>query len=170
MSMKRRNGGSGAGAACMCLEERDQDPERRVSFSGRSEISESRRHHRKKQQQKNNTISLRYRAGEVDTDQKITTENQGLSLSGLFVQPGLHGDNMGAVVGTLTMQAKQRRPSRGTSAAVQWRDEQQGQTEEGREQTSLKIWKKCSSETVHDACQNYYYCSLPVPVSTECIV
>lgn len=27
---------------------------------------------------------------------------------------GFHSDNMGAVVGTLTMQTKQRRPSRGT--------------------------------------------------------
>ncbi|CAG01552.1 unnamed protein product [Tetraodon nigroviridis] len=40
---------------------------------------------------------------------------------------------MGAVVGTLTMQAKQRRPSRGTSAVVQRSDEQQGQTAASRE-------------------------------------
>lgn len=78
---------------------------------------------------------------------------------------------MGAVVGTLTMQAKQRRPSRGTSAVVQRSDEQQGQTAARREQTLLKIWKKCSFEhvAVHDACENYCYCSSPVPGVTECI-
>lgn len=32
---------------------------------------------------------------------------------------GFHGDNMGAVVGTLTMQTKQRRPSRGKSAQTE---------------------------------------------------
>lgn len=114
--------------------------------------------------------SSRYRAGQADTDQEITTENRGPSLSGLFGQPGFHGDNMGAVVGTLTMQAKQRRPSRGTSAVVQWRGEQQGQAAAGREQTSLEIWKKCSCEAVHDACREYYYCSLPVPGVTERII
>lgn len=35
--------------------------------------------------------------------------------SALFEQAGFHSDNMGAVVGTLTMQTKQRRPSRGMS-------------------------------------------------------
>lgn len=114
--------------------------------------------------------SSRYRAGQADTDQEITTENRGPSLSGLFGQPGFHGDNMGAVVGTLTMQAKQRRPSRGTSAVVQWRGKQQGQAAAGREQTSLEIWKKYSCEAVHDACQEYYYCYLPVPGVTERIL
>lgn len=117
--------------------------------------------------------SSRYRAGhrtEADTDQEITTENRGPSLSGLFGQPGFHVDNMGAVVGTLTMQAKQRRPSRGTSAVVQWRGEQQGQAAAGREQTSLEIWKKCSCEAVHDACREFYNCSLPVPGVTERII
>uniref|UniRef100_A0A3Q1AM61 EF-hand domain-containing protein n=3 Tax=Pomacentridae TaxID=30863 RepID=A0A3Q1AM61_AMPOC len=48
--------------------------------------------------------------GQADRTLRI---NRGLLLSGLFDQAaGFHGDNMGAVVGTLTMQTKQRRPSR----------------------------------------------------------
>ncbi|XP_022076821.2 Kv channel-interacting protein 1b isoform X2 [Acanthochromis polyacanthus] len=48
--------------------------------------------------------------GQADRTVRI---NRGLLLSGLFDQAaGFHGDNMGAVVGTLTMQTKQRRPSR----------------------------------------------------------
>ncbi|KAF3841364.1 hypothetical protein F7725_007226, partial [Dissostichus mawsoni] len=46
---------------------------------------------------------------QADTNRET---NRGLSLCGLFDQAGFHGDNMGAVVGTLTMQTKQRRPSR----------------------------------------------------------
>lgn len=77
----------------------------------------------------------------------------------MFDQAGFHGDTMGAVVGTLTMQTKQRRPSRGTStlvrekkmerrqksnrkAKVTEREEEREKNE--RENNQTQIWTNCS--------------------------
>lgn len=137
-----------AGAACVCVcvfGERDQKSKRisshriESSLSDRSEISEE------KQQ------GQRYRAVEADEDrttgwQNREKDNRGIFLSRLFDQAGFHGDNMGAVVGTLTMQTKQRRrPSRGTSTLVRkrWREDRRAterdQTERERESRGNKM-------------------------------
>lgn len=60
-------------------------------------------------------LHVRYRAAEAEPRGWQDREQHLWGLSGLFGRAGFHSDNnMGAVVGTLTMQTKQRRPSRGT--------------------------------------------------------
>lgn len=90
----------------------------------------------------------RLRTVQADEDRtrgkQIPVKNKEVLLSVVVEKAVFCRDNMGAVVGTLTMQTKQRRPSRGTSMLVQNR---QRSLKSNRKNISLSNRKKTNKQT-----------------------
>lgn len=91
----------------------------------------------------------RLRTVQADEDRtrgkQIPVKNKEVLLSVVVEKAVFCRDNMGAVVGTLTMQTKQRRPSRGTSMLVQNR---QRSLKSNRKNISLSNRKKQTNNHV----------------------
>lgn len=91
----------------------------------------------------------RLRTVQADEDRtrgkQIPVKNKEVLLSVVVEKAVFCRDNMGAVVGTLTMQTKQRRPSRGTSMLVQNR---QRSLKSNRKNISLSNRKKQTNKHV----------------------